>query len=109
VHFEPGGLPPVGAFWSITMYNSRQFFVQNRIDRYSIGDRDPMHYKADGSLTIYIQNEQPRADELANWLPAPRERFNLMMRLYWPTETIIQGIWKPPGIERIELRAQRIA
>src|SRR5262249_48256395 len=80
IQFPKGQLPPVGAFWSITMYNTRQFFVPNPINRYAIGDRDDLKFNNDGSLTLYIQNESPGREKESNWLPAPKDRFNLCMR-----------------------------
>jgi hypothetical protein len=100
ITFQKGQLPPVEAFWSITMYNDRQFFVPNPIDRYAIGDRDKIEFNSDGSLTIYVQNESPGKDKESNWLPAPKDSFNLFMRLYWPQKDAITGTWKPPRIER---------
>ncbi len=102
IHFGKGQLPPVGAFWSITMYNSKQFFVANSIDRYAIGDRDKLKFNDDGSLTLYVQNESPGKDRESNWLPAPKDSFNLFMRLYWPKKEIIDGTWKPPVVERVK-------
>ena len=101
IHFPNGQLPPVGAFWSITMYNSKQFFVDNPIDRYAIGDRDKLKFNEDGSLTLYVQNQSPGKDRESNWLPAPNDSFNLVMRLYWP-KVIIDGIWKPPAVDRVK-------
>jgi hypothetical protein len=102
VHFPKGQLPPVNAFWSLTMYNSEQFFIQNPINRYSIGDRDKLKFNDDGSLTINIQRESPGKEKESNWLPAPKESFNVLMRLYWPKKEIVDGKWKMPGVERVK-------
>jgi hypothetical protein len=100
IRFPKGQTPPVEAFWSVTMYNSKQFFVANPIDRYAIGDRDKLKFADDGSLTLYVQNESPGKDKESNWLPAPKEGFNLIMRLYWPKKEIVDGDWRPPAVER---------
>ena len=102
VHFPKGQLPPVNAFWSLTMYNSKQFFIQNPINRYSIGDRDKLMFNDDGSLTINIQHESPGKEKESNWLPAPKDSFNVFMRLYWPKKEIVDGAWKMPGVERVK-------
>lgn len=96
--------PPVGAFWSITMYDIPNFYlVNNPIDRYSIGDRTPgLQYDADGGLTIYIQNETPSEEKLSNWLPAPNAAFRPVMRLYNPDPAILNGEYVLPGIEKVE-------
>jgi hypothetical protein len=101
IRFPKGQLPPVNAFWSITMYNAKQAFVQNPIGRYAIGDRDRLKTAPDGSVTIYVQHDSPGKDKESNWLPAPADSFNLFMRLYWPSQAIIDGTWKPPPVERI--------
>lgn len=101
VHFDKGGLPPVNAFWSITMYDEHQFFVPNPINRYAIGDRDKLQFNRDGSLDIYIQNTPPNKDQESNWLPAPNDNFNLLLRLYSPSKEIINGTWKPPAVRKI--------
>jgi len=98
VHFPNGQLPPVNAFWSLTMYDDRQFFVANPIHRFAIGDRDHLKFNSDGSLTLYIQHDRPEPDVESNWLPAPAGNFNIIMRLYWPKKEIIEGSWAPPGI-----------
>jgi hypothetical protein len=100
VEFQKDQLPPVNAFWSITMYNSRQFFVDNPLNRYAIGDRDKLKLNDDGSLTLYVQNQSPGPDKQSNWLPAPKDEFNLFMRLYWPKKEIIDGTWKMPPVKR---------
>lgn len=101
IRFAKGQLPPVNGFWSLTMYNAKQTFVENPIDRYAIGDRDPLVPDADGSVTIYVQAGSPGADRESNWLPAPPAPFNLFMRLYWPKQPIIDGTWIAPPIERV--------
>ena len=102
IRFPKGQLPPVGAFWSVTMYNSKQAFVDNPINRYAIGDRDKLKFDDDGSLTLYVQQESPGQDKESNWLPAPKDEFNLVMRLYWPKQEILDGTWKPPAVQRVK-------
>jgi hypothetical protein len=85
--FPAGQLPPVNAFWSLTMYDGKtQFLIENPINRYLINAPmlPAMRTNADGSLTLYIQNKSPGADKEANWLPAPNDTIYLVMRLYWP-------------------------
>jgi hypothetical protein len=102
VRFPKGSLPPVRGFWSITMYDAQQRFVDNVIDRYAIADRDNLTFGKDGSLTLYIQHESPGIAHTSNWLPAPEGSFNLIMRLYWPARAILDGVWKPPAVERVD-------
>ncbi|QDV14502.1 hypothetical protein CA51_44090 [Rosistilla oblonga] len=105
--FDEGKLPPVNAFWSVTMYDGKsQLLIENPIDRYLINSPmlPDMKKNDDGSVTIYIQKESPGADKESNWLPAPNDTAYLVMRLYWPkTEapSILppgEGTWQPPGI-----------
>jgi hypothetical protein len=101
MHFPKGQAPPVNGFWSITMYNADYFFVENPLNKYTVSPRSELKYNADGSLDIYIQNQSPGSDKAANWLPAPKEKFVLMLRLYWPKEkdpSILDGTWKPPAV-----------
>jgi hypothetical protein len=101
--FEKGQLPPVKGFWSLTMYDESMFFVANPINRYSMSVRTNPKYEPDGSLVIYIQNESPGPDKEANWLPAPKGKFHLMLRLYWPDEnnpSIIDGSWVIPPVTK---------
>ena len=97
IHFEKDEIPPVNAFWSLTMYNEKNFLAKNPISRFAIGDRtEGLKYNKDGSLDIYIQKENPGKDKESNWLPAPQEgTFELTMRLYWPKESVFDGTWKP--------------
>jgi hypothetical protein len=102
VRFERGQLPPVGAFWSLTMYGDDLYLVENPIDRYAIGDRTRgLRRGRDGSLTIHIGRRPPaRAAARANWLPAPAGRFRLGMRLYEPGRRALSGDWRPPPVRR---------
>ncbi len=100
LHFQADQIPPARAFWSLTMYNERQFFVANPINRFAIGDRDALKFAADGSLTLYIQRDSPGGDRESNWLPAPQEgSFSMNLRLYWPKPAALDGTWQPPAFE----------
>jgi hypothetical protein len=95
-------LPPVDAFWSLTMYDAKEFYlVANRIDRYAIGDRTPgLKYGEDGSLTIYMQKDSPGPDKESNWLPTPQTgNFRPIMRMYQPKEPIMNGAYLLPAIQ----------
>jgi len=103
MRFEKGLAPPVEAFWSLTMYDAEYFFVENPLNRYSISVRQPLRADPDGAINLYIQNESPGADKESNWLPAPKGKFLLMMRLYWPKEanpSIIDGSWVLPPVKK---------
>lgn len=103
LHFEKSELPPARAFWSLTMYNEHQFFAENPIGRYAIGDRDKLLFNADGSLDLYIQRESPGGGKDQNWLPAPASgSFSLNMRVYWPKPEALDGTWKPPALRRAD-------
>lgn len=102
VHFPKGQTPPADGFWSITMYDADYFFVANPLDKYTVSPRNALKYNADGSLDIHIRHESPGQDQEANWLPAPKGKFALMMRLYWPrtkSPSIIDGTWTPPPVK----------
>jgi len=109
--FPAGQLPPVNAFWSVTMYDGKtQLLIKNPINRYLINSPMLPHMKKndDGSLTLYIQKDSPGKEKEANWLPAPNGQIYLVMRLYWPkTETpsilpVGEGTWSPPAIIKSE-------
>ena len=93
IRFEPGQLPPVNLFWSLTMYNLPQrLLVANPIKRYSIGDRTAgLKTGADGSLEIYLQHDAPGGAKNANWLPTLSGSFFMVLRMYGPKETLIKG------------------
>jgi hypothetical protein len=99
--FPAGQLPPVNAFWSVTMYDGKtQLLVENPIDRYLINS--PMlpgvKKNADGSLTLHLQKDSPGADKQSNWLPAPNGPIYVVMRLYWPKPEATNGKWQPPPV-----------
>jgi hypothetical protein len=102
LHFEAGRQPPVNGSWSLTMYDDKQFFVENPIRRYAMGDRDPLQLNSDGSLDIHIQHDQPDTEHQANWLPAPAGSFNVCLRCYWPRSSALSGDWTPSPLQRID-------
>jgi hypothetical protein len=103
--FPKDQLPPVNAFWSVTMYDGKtQLLIENPINRYLINSPmlPDLKRNEDGSLTIYIQNKSPGADKESNWLPAPDGLIYIAMRLYWPKEAALNGNWGPPPIKKAE-------
>jgi hypothetical protein len=98
LHFEKGAAPPVGGFWSITLYDSEGYQVANGLNRFAVSSWMPFKYGQDGSLDLYFQNASPGADKEANWLPAPKGPFNLTMRLYAPKSDALTGKWNPPSV-----------
>ena len=99
VTFAPGNLPPVNAFWSLTMYRlPESLLVKNPINRYLINSpmMDSLKKDADGGLTLYVQKDSPGKDMESNWLPAPEGPFVCVLRLYWPKEEALSGKWHMP-------------
>lgn len=104
LHFPAGELPPVNAFWSTTMYElPASLLVANPINRYLLNSTMMSQFvrDADGGITLYFQNESPGKDKEANWLPAPKGPFWVILRLYWPKEAALNGEWKAPVVERV--------
>jgi hypothetical protein len=102
----PNDLPPVDAFWSLSMYeltsDGRAFFTRNPIGRYAIGDRTQgLSRGADGALEIAIQREAPEGALRANWLPTPAGPFRLTLRAYQPKPAMLDGSYRPPGVSRL--------
>jgi len=103
VTFKGGMLPPVNAFWSLTMYDGRtQLFIENSLDRYLLNSTmmDQLRREEDGSILLYIQKDSPGSNREANWLPAPDGPFYMVLRLYGPEETALRGEWMPPAAEK---------
>ena len=103
LHFAANELPPVKAFWSITAYGADEFLIDNPLQRFAIGDRDPLVFNADGSLDLWVQATPPSQKEAAaNWLPVQMGApFLLNARLYWPEDKALNGQWKMPVVERL--------
>ena len=101
IRFAPGGAPPVGAFWSITMYGLDNNFVANRINRYKLGSlpAGSITPDADGGMTITVSHQQP-AGGAANWLPAPQGDFYLVLRTYMPQGKLLDQSWEPPAVSK---------
>jgi hypothetical protein len=105
VRFEKGKLPPADAFWSLTLYDEDYFFVPNAINRYDLAKRDQLVANPDGSVDMYLQAESPGKDKEANWLPAPKGKFVLVMRIYQPKKSapsILGGTWTPPPVTKAQ-------
>ena len=104
LHFNSDQLPPVNAFWSLTMYKlPAQLLVENEISRYRIGSAtDGLKYNEDGSLDIYIQKDNPGEDLASNWLPAYDGPFSLQARFYWPKKEALDPLYAPPSVEKVQ-------
>jgi len=100
LHFDKNDMPPVDAFWSVTLYDPEGFQIANALNRFAVSSWMPFKYNGDGSLDLYFQNESPGADKEANWLPAPQGPFNLTMRMYAPKSEALTGRWSPPAVTR---------
>jgi hypothetical protein len=100
IHFAADELPPVDAFWSVTMYDAEGFQAANELNRFAIGDRDRLDYNPDGSLDLYLQHDDPGPAKTANWLPAPRGPLGVTMRLYSPKASVLHGAWNPPPVKK---------
>jgi len=105
LRFAPDQMPPVNAFWSLTMYElPASLLVANPLNRYLLNSSmlPQFNRDADGGLTLPIQNESPGKDQEANWLPAPKGPFVMFMRLYWPKEEALDGTWKSPPLNLMQ-------
>jgi hypothetical protein len=104
--FPKDATPPVNGFWSITMYLIDQgwWFVPNPLNKFTVSMRNNPKFNADGSLTLYFQNESPGPDKEANWLPAPKGPFLPLLRMYYPKDaspTVLDGSWKIPPVVKV--------
>jgi hypothetical protein len=106
VHFDKGATPPVDAFWSVTLYDPQGFPIENPLSRHAVSSWMPLKYNDDGSLDLYFQNESPGQSKEANWLPAPKGAFNVIMRLYAPKSDALTGKWNPPPVKEVRLALQ---
>ena len=101
LHFPPDGLPPVDAFWSLTMADAKERFVENPINRYCVSNQSGLVPNADGSVDVYLQNAAPAGRE-SNWLPAPAGKFRLWLRAYMPGAAILDGTYTVPPVVEVK-------
>jgi hypothetical protein len=101
LRFEKGQMPPVDAFWALTLYDAKGFPVP-KVIRNQIGTYDALKKDKDGSVTLYIQNASPGKNKESNWLPAPKGAFNLAMRLYNPKTEARTLDWVTPGVKKVQ-------
>lgn len=100
LHFAPGELPPVDAFWSLTLYDGKtQMLSANPLKRYTLSSEGNLKRDADGGLTLAIQHDAPASTD--NWLPAPQGPFNLILRMYLPQERALKGDYQPPAVQPV--------
>lgn len=102
LHFDKSDLPPVDAFWSVTLYDKDGYQIANSLNRFAVSSWMPFAYNDDGSLDLYFQRENPGEGKEANWLPVPDGPFNLTMRLYAPKTAALTGKWNPPAVQKVE-------
>lgn len=102
ITFAAGQLPPVRGFWSLTLYNEYHLFEVNELNSYSLGTKNKdLVFNQDGSLTLYAGVRAPEAKPGENWLPAPTGEFSLYIRCYWAEDSVLDGTWTPPEIQRV--------
>jgi hypothetical protein len=107
LHLNKSEIPPVDAFWSLTLYDADGYQVANPLNRFALGDRDPLKFNADGSLDLFVQHESPGADIEANWLPAPASgAIGFVLRLYAPKATVRDGTWAPPAVRCVKRKGE---
>jgi hypothetical protein len=99
LRFEKDQLPPTNAFWSLTLYDPKFLFVPNSLNRHSLSSRSELVKNPDGSVDLYLQHDPPsQRAVVSNWLPAPSDKFTLMLRTYWPKPEVLDGTWTPPPV-----------
>ena len=103
IKFKPSDLPPVKAFWSITVYNAAMLLYANPLKRYVINSAtlDRLVRDAAGGFTLYVQHESPGVEKESNWLPVPRGRFNLTFRAYQPEPAILDFTYRAPPVVKV--------
>jgi hypothetical protein len=84
------------------MYDSDHFFVENPLVRYSLSSHDKLTSNPDGSLDLYIQRHPPGSNLESNWLPAAEGKFTLVLRFYWPSQSLLDGSWKIPPVKQTD-------
>jgi hypothetical protein len=100
MHFTRKAVPPARAYWTITAYTPDGALVPGRLPHHSIDSHDRLRRNRDGSFDIYVSSKSPGRARAANWLPAPEGPFQLVMRVYAPQASAIDGSWAPPALVR---------
>jgi hypothetical protein len=100
ITFTPDTMPPVRAFWSITVYDAAMLLYANPLQRYVINSPtvDDLVKDPDGGFTLCVQHESPGAEQEPNWLPVPEGKFNLTFRAYQPEEAILDFTYRAPPV-----------
>lgn len=102
IRIKKGELPPAVAYWSLTLYDAAGSIVANKLNRIMFTSDSPLKADKDGSIDLYLQFDSPGAAREGNWLPVPKAPFNLVLRLYAPAASALDGSWTPPGVERVK-------
>ncbi|NNE56708.1 MAG: DUF1254 domain-containing protein [Hellea sp.] len=100
IHFEPDTLPPTNAFWSVTLYDEEGYMEPNDHDCYDHGSNHDLAVNDDGSIELIMSHEKPASAK--NWIPAPKENFKILLRIYWPDEKVLKGEWNLPAVKRLK-------
>ena len=97
MHFAPNQVPPVRGFWSVTAYTKDGALGESAPAHAAVGDKTGVRRNRDGSIDVTVSSVKRKA---ANWLPAPRGDFQLVLRLYAPKPEATDGTWQPPAVVR---------
>jgi hypothetical protein len=100
LHFDRANAPPVDGFWSVTVYDEQKRLVSNRLNRHNL-QNDDLRAGADGSYDVYLGSADPGGERTANWIPAPKGPFIVMLRVYAPKQEVLDGRWAAPGIKQV--------
>lgn len=101
ISFAANKTPEVGGFWSVTAYTNEGYLEHNSQNRYASGSNMPLKYNDDGTLDLYLSANKPENISNYNWIPTPKGTFKLLFRMYWPKESVLDGSYKLPNIEKI--------
>ena len=103
IRFGPQELPPVDAFWSLTVYNDQRLLYENSLRRYVINSQmlESLQRDSDGGLTLWVQHTAPQGEAARNWLPTPAGDFGLTFRTYLPRAEIRDGRWRAPAVQPV--------
>ena len=95
LHFDKRLISEISSSWSLTLYDTTNFKVNNSLGCFRMGEKDSLFYNRDGSCDIYVQTDHPGRQKQYNWLVPPEGSFFLVMRLSWPTELKVADVTRP--------------